>query len=136
MSSRLPLVASPRSKHPDIPEGSSAKIIVLEDYRQHSTPAVPLSTTSDHQPDSELLCFPLTVDADLSAEAQDILRRTCGESVGEMTLEPLASKHQTKIWVYLHATAFSIALHAIIFGLPGAELGLVKHLSARLQIGG
>lgn len=126
MSGRLPL-AFPRSRHPDIPESGDKKIIVLEDYRQSPV---------EHTTDSEILYFPITVDSDLSAEAQNILRRTCGESMGEIRLEPLASKHQTKIWVCLKATAFSIALHALVFGLPGAELGLVQHLSAPLQIGG
>ena len=77
--------------------------------------------------DNEIVCFPLTVDSDLSAKAQDIIRRTCGKSVRKIKLEQLINKHQTKIWVNLKAAVYRIALHALIIGLPAAELGSVTH---------
>jgi len=135
MSKKSSLVATCSSggKHPDIPpESRNAQIVILEDYRQRLTPIMP----TDNNPDNEILYFPLTVDSDLSAEAQNIIRHSCGTSVSSLKLEPLPIKHQTKIWVSLQAAAFSIALHAIILGLPGAELGMVKHVSAPQQIEG
>ncbi len=126
MSSRSSLVVShsPSDKHPDIPpEETNANIVILENYRQRLTP----KSTEDHRFDSEILCFPITVDESLSAEAQQLVTRSCGDSIISLNVEPLLKKHQSKIWITMKAAAWSIAVHAII-GLSAAELGLVTHI--------
>jgi hypothetical protein len=71
--------------------------------------------------------FPLIVDSDLSLTAQSLLRRECGASIGQLKLEPLPRHHQVRIWVYLAAAAYTVALHAIVLGLPVAEVGSVNY---------
>ncbi len=74
-------------------------------------------------PPQSTVFFPLTVESDLSLTAQSLLRRECG---ADITLEPLPDRHQARLWVYLTAAAYSVALHAVVLGLPGAEFGPVK----------
>ena len=109
-------------KDDDPPECPTEKIIELKYYL----------TAQDKNP-NELVCFPITVDDSLSTEAQNIVKRSCGDSVSSLEVEPLLRKHQSKIWISMKAAAYSIALHAIILGLPSAELGPVVHISAVLH---
>ncbi len=70
--------------------------------------------------------FPLTVDQDFSATAQTVLRRECGSAIRSITLESIPDKHEMRLWVTLAAAAYTVALHALILGLPAAEFGAVK----------
>ena len=70
--------------------------------------------------------FPLTVDADLSRTAQSLLRSKCGSQIRAITLENIPNRHETRLWVTLGAAAYGLALHAIILGLPAAELGALR----------
>ena len=70
--------------------------------------------------------FPLTVDADLSRIAQNLLRTECGAHIRAITLENIPDRHQTRLWVTLGTAAYGLALHALIFGLPAAEFGAVR----------
>lgn len=72
------------------------------------------------------LSFPLTVDADLSRRAQSLLRRQCGAQIRAITFETIPDRHQTRLWVTLAAAAYGLAVHAVILGLPAAELGPVR----------
>ena len=82
---------------------------------------------------NEIVTFPVTVDESLSAEAQNIVNRSCGDSISSFKVEPLLRKHQSKIWISVKAAAYGIAFHAIIMGLPSAELGPVTHIAAALH---
>ena len=127
--SRPSLVAGlhPSAKHPTIPcEGDNSTILDLEAFRKNADSSQRLSPTKGTS-DQERVHFPLTIDSDLSAEAQAILQRTCGEEIDAIELEPLIRKHQTKLWIHLKATAYNMALHALILGLPAAEFGSVIH---------
>lgn len=70
--------------------------------------------------------FPLMVDQDLSGPVQTLLRRECGAHIRAITLENIPDRHQTRLWVTLGATAYGLALHAVILGLPAAELGALR----------
>ena len=70
--------------------------------------------------------FPLTVDQDVSATAQNLLRRECGGDIRSITLECLPDTHEMRLWVTLAAAAYTVAVHALILGLPAAEFGAVK----------
>lgn len=72
------------------------------------------------------ISFPLTVDADLSGPAQTLLRRECGADIRVITFENIPDRHQTRLWVTLAAAAYGIALHALILGLPAAEIGALR----------
>jgi len=72
------------------------------------------------------ISFPLTVDADLSRTAQTLLRRECGNDIRAITFEIIPDRHQARLWVTLAAAAYGVALHAIILGLPAAELGALR----------
>lgn len=86
------------------------------------------SSTSMPRNDSRpaIVFFPLTVDQDFSATAQKLLRRECGADIHTITLESLPDTHEMRLWVTLTAAAYSVALHALILGLPAAEFGIVK----------
>ena len=72
------------------------------------------------------ISFPLTVDADLGRTAQTLLRRECGSDIRAITFEIIPDRHQARLWVTLAAAAYSVAVHAIILGLPAAEFGAVR----------
>jgi hypothetical protein len=82
---------------------------------------------------NEIVYFPITVDESLSAEAQNIVNRFCGDSVSSLKVEPILRKHQSKIWISVKEAAYGITLHALILGLPSAEFGPVTHISAALH---
>jgi hypothetical protein len=115
-----------------IPPDQSATIVILEEYRRTTSP---LSADMNTNPEQEHVSFPLTIDSDLSTKAQAILHRTCGESIDGIELEPLPRKHQAKLWIHLKATAYTMALHALILGLPAAEFGTVIHHHATPSLG-
>ncbi len=117
-----PSVSPEHGEDPDPDERPAAKIIPFNSHgRQQSAPDASLN---------EIVYFPLTVDENLSADAQNIVKRTCGENILSLKEEHLLTKHQSKIWIRMQAVAFGIALHAIMLGLPGAELGRVVHIPA------
>ena len=124
-ASVLPSILPDYIKDDDPLERPVVKILEFEHYSR-SQP-----THDKHV--NEIVTFPIIVDASLSAEAQNIVNRSCGDSVSSLKVEHLHKKHQSKIWISLKAAAYNIALHAIILGLPGAELGPVIHLSTSLQ---
>ncbi len=111
--------ALPDSIKDDGPPECRAEILEFEDYHQ--------SQPTEEQLD-EIVYFPITVDDSLSAEAQAIVDRSCGDSVLYLDIVSVPNKHQSKIWIGLKAAAFGIALHAVIMGLPSAELGMVRHI--------
>jgi hypothetical protein len=80
----------------------------------------------DAEPLQATVSFPLTVDAALSRTAQSVLRRECGSHIRAITLENIPDRHETRLWVTLAAAAYSVALHAVILGLPAAEFGAVR----------
>ena len=112
-------------KDDDPPQRATVEIIEFENYRRlQSANAKSLN---------EIIYFPITIDESLSAEAQNIVNRSCGDSVSSLKVEPLLRKHQLKIWITVKAAAYGIVLHAIILGLPSAELGPVVRISAALH---
>ncbi len=76
----------------------------------------------------ETVYFSLTVDRALSFTAQSLLRRECGNAVGEIALEPL-DDHHVRLWVYVATAACGVALHVLILGLPAAEFGPIRAAS-------
>lgn len=99
----------------------------IKDDDPHQRPSAKiLPFNSKNQ--NEIVYFPITVDESLSAEAQAIIDSSCGDSILYLDAVPVPHKHQSKIWIGMKAAAFSIALHAVIMGLPSAELGMVRHI--------
>ncbi|MDV6330089.1 hypothetical protein [Asticcacaulis sp. 201] len=73
-----------------------------------------------------LLTFPLTVDADLSATAQGLLRRECGCDLHAIDIEAVGDTHDIRCRITVAATACERAMHALIAGLPAAQFGAVE----------
>jgi len=80
----------------------------------------------DPDPLPVTVSFPLTVDADLSRTAQNLLRQECGPQIRAITLENIPDRHETRLWVTLTAAAYGAAVHTVILGLPAAEIGAVR----------
>ena len=103
-----------------------------KDDDPHERPAAEILPFNS-QPLHEIVYFPLTVDEHLSADAQQLVEKTCGDSILYLDVVPVPNKHQSKIWIGLKAAALGMALHAVIMGLPNAELGPVKHNQVPIQ---
>jgi hypothetical protein len=78
--------------------------------------------------DTDILSFPITADTSLAVALQDTLVRVCGSALTSLTIEAVPQKHQSRLWLVLQAPVFGVALHAVITGIPQAELGPVTHL--------
>lgn len=84
---------------------------------------------------SGVLYFSITADSSLATALQDTLRRCCGGSVNFPKIERIPQKHQSRIWIYIQAAAFSLAVHAVISDISEAELGPIVHINTSSQMG-
>lgn len=74
---------------------------------------------------TEPVCFSLTIDDDLCPGAEAILRR---EQALIGAREDLPRDHKRRLWVMTRAAACTVLIHALILGLPAAEIGAFRHV--------